>query len=316
MRRLLTLFSGISLLLCCTALAMWAVNRGEQWFFVYWTAGPSGRPVQNIFDLSLTTHWLPSRSEKHFTVWAYTRLAIPYWLVALAFGLLPVHWLKSVRRRRFRDDQGLCKRCGYDLRARRNAARNAASCRKGGCMSEMHVALLRRINVGGKNLLSMKDLIDVFTSAGCQDVRTFIQSGNVIFRAGAAKTARLTDVIRARIAERFGLQIRSVLRTAAQMRDVIRDNPFIEASPDPKTLHVLFLARRPEADRVANLDPNRSPPDTFAVRGSEIYLHLPNGVARSRLTNAWFDSKLSTFSTGRNWQTVTKLLDMMTSDER
>lgn len=181
-------------------------------------------------------------------------------------------------------------------------------------MADMHLALLRGINVGGKNLLPMKDLRDLFAEAGCHDVRTYIQSGNVIFRADPAVVVPLPGVIATRIAERYGHRVPVVLRTAAEIGDVIRHNPFITQGAAEETLHVLFLAERPDVRRVAALDPDRSPPDAFVVRGREVYLQLPNGAGRTRLTNDYFDARLATASTGRNWRTVTRLFAMMGND--
>ena len=178
-------------------------------------------------------------------------------------------------------------------------------------MSATHLALLRGINVGGKNKLPMRDLRALFIAAGCNDVQTYIQSGNVIFRATAAIAARLPEIITAGIAERFGYRVPVIVRTAAQLGDVLRNNPFIADGAAEETLHVLFLADIPHAPSITTLDPDRSPPDTFIVRGQEIYLRLPNGVGQTKLTNAYFDTKLATISTGRNWRTVTKLFAML-----
>lgn len=174
-----------------------------------------------------------------------------------------------------------------------------------------HVALLRGVNMGGKNRLPMGDLAQIFVEAGCADVRTYIQSGNVIFRASQAKAEKLPGPIAKRIAEVFGYRVPVVLRTAGQLGGIIQNNPFLKAGAPEATLHVLFLASRPEASNIAQLDPGRSAPDAFLVRDREIYLHLPNGVADSKLTNAYFDSKLATICTGRNWRTVLKLHEMM-----
>jgi uncharacterized protein (DUF1697 family) len=178
-------------------------------------------------------------------------------------------------------------------------------------MSMTYLALLRGINVGGKNKLPMKDLVELFVSAGCGDVRTYIQSGNVIFRVAPGLSPRLPGLITAQIGTRFGYQIPVVLRTTDQIGHVIANNPFLKAGVGEDDLHVLFLADMPAPRRIDDLDPDRCPPDAFALRGQEVYLHLPNGVARSKLTNQYFDAKLATTSTGRNWRTVTNLFAMM-----
>jgi uncharacterized protein (DUF1697 family) len=173
-----------------------------------------------------------------------------------------------------------------------------------------HVALLRGINVGGKNPLPMKELARMFEAADCENVQTYIQSGNVIFDAPAG-ASKICDSVSASIEKRFGYRIPVILRTAPQLRKVIGANPFLKSGVDQKWLHVYFLAQPPGARAIAGLDPARSAPDVFHVIGQEIYLHLPNGMGRSKLTNAYFDAKLATVSTARNWATVLKLAQMM-----
>jgi uncharacterized protein (DUF1697 family) len=178
-------------------------------------------------------------------------------------------------------------------------------------MPATYLALLRGINIGGKNKLPMKDLIGIFAESGCEDVRSYIQSGNVIFGAAPGIAAELPGLVADRIADRFGYRTPVVLRTAEELAGVIARNPFLGEGCAEDELHVYFLADRPDPDRVARLDPDRSPPDRFSVSGREIYLRLPDGMARTRLTNAYFDAKLATTSTARNWRTVTKLLELM-----
>ncbi len=173
-----------------------------------------------------------------------------------------------------------------------------------------HVALLRGINVGGKNLLPMKDLAALFTAAGCREVTTYIQSGNVVFDAPVKLAARLPALIAEGIAARFGFRVPVLLRTHDELAAIARGNPFLARDPDSAILMVMFLADRPSASAVAALDANRSPPDEFAVRGGEIYLRCPNGFGNSKLSNAYFDGKLKTVSTGRNWRTLLKLLEL------
>ncbi len=174
-----------------------------------------------------------------------------------------------------------------------------------------HVALLRGINVGGKNMLPMKDLAEMFTEAGCTDVRTYIQSGNVVFAAPPTLVKTIPTHITNRIEELFGLRIPVILRTAAEMATTSRNNPFMKTGADEKLLNVFFLAHMPALENVLQLDPERSVPDSFSVHNREIYVNLPNGAARTKLTNAWFDTRLATTSTARNWRTVLTLTQMM-----
>lgn len=178
-------------------------------------------------------------------------------------------------------------------------------------MASVQVALLRGVNVGGKNKLPMRDLASMFEEAGCGNVRTFIQSGNVLFTAGPGVSKKLALLIARRIEERFGYRTPVVLRTAEEMRAVVAGNPFLLRGLGEDNLHVMFLADTPGAAQIARLDPLRSPGDRFVVQRRDVYLHLPNGAAKTKLTNAWFDSKLETVSTCRNWRTVQKLLEMM-----
>jgi len=165
-----------------------------------------------------------------------------------------------------------------------------------------YVALLRGINVGGKHLLPMKDLAALFGAAGCTGVRTFIQSGNVLFTAEPAVAAGLPERVAAAIRERFAISAPVLLRTADELREVARHNPW---PGEEAIVQVLFLAGTP-----GSLAPGSMGEDSFVVRGREVYLRLPNGAARTKLTNAWFDSRLGTTSTGRNWRTVTKLIEL------
>jgi putative PIN family toxin of toxin-antitoxin system len=178
-----------------------------------------------------------------------------------------------------------------------------------GCIKDLmkHVALLRGINVGGKNKLPMKDLTQMFLKAWCGDVETYIQSGNVIFTAPAAVLKTLPKVVGARIESQFGYRVPLILRSHGQLARAVEANPFLREGKPGKTLHVYFLADTPAEWAVKSLDPNRSPGDVFHVSGQEVYLYLPNGMGNSKLTNAWLDAKLSTVSTARNWSTVLKL---------
>jgi len=174
-----------------------------------------------------------------------------------------------------------------------------------------HVAFLRGINLGGKNRLPMKDVAEIFAKAGCRHVTTYIQSGNVIFSASPSLLNRIPQLVSKDIAARFGYEIPIIVRSSEEIAQIIRDNPFLQHGKPEETLHVYFLADPPTALAIKSLDPNRSAPDAFCVRNREVYLHLPNGMARTKLSNTYFDSKLSTTTTARNWATVLKLYELL-----
>ena len=175
---------------------------------------------------------------------------------------------------------------------------------------QRYVALLRGVNVGGKNRLPMADLRDIFTAAGCAAVQTYIQSGNVMFEVEQDLAERVPEVVTRAIRRQFGYETAVVMRSGEELRRVVASNPF-DTSGDPRFLQVAFLEDTPGAEAVSRLDPQRSPPDAFAVRGRNVYLHYPSGVARSKLTNEYLAAQLQTASTMRNWRTVLKLLKMV-----
>jgi uncharacterized protein (DUF1697 family) len=153
----------------------------------------------------------------------------------------------------------------------------------------------------------MPALCSLLSELGAGNVKHYIQSGNLAFDASVRLAAGIGTVLRQQILERWGFEVPVVLRKQTAIASVLQDNPFVRQGIEPKTLHVAFLADAPTAAQHSALDPLRSPGDEFRVRGAEIYLWLPNGVARSKLTNAYFDRVLCTVSTLRNWNTVTTL---------
>ncbi len=170
------------------------------------------------------------------------------------------------------------------------------------------VALLRGINLGPHKRMSMKDLVAVFEKCGCREVTTYIQSGNVAFTAPAGGIDAAT--IEAQIAKRFGFEAPVVLRTAEELEAVIAANPYPKCDQEKDRPHVSFLAEEPMAENVALLDPMRSPGDSFTVLGREVYLLFPTGLANNKLTSQYFDSRLKTVGTARNWRTVLALAEL------
>ncbi len=169
---------------------------------------------------------------------------------------------------------------------------------------------MRGINVGGKHMLPMADLRLIFEKAGGNSVRTYIQSGNVVFAATTSAAAEIVADVERMIEKRFGFAPPIVLREAAALNRIVESHPFAKGESNHKVLHVGFLRSRPTAAQVVALDPERSPGDRFEVRDREIYLHTPNGAADSKFTNAYFDSTLKTICTFRNWRTVLTLAEM------
>jgi uncharacterized protein (DUF1697 family) len=180
-------------------------------------------------------------------------------------------------------------------------------------VKQRHVALLRGINVGGKNMLPMKELAAIFTAAGAADVTTYIQSGNVLFSAAAGAAKKLPELVGKKIAARFGFTVPVIIRSQRELAAVARNHPFLDDGVDLSILAVMFLADKPSAKQIAALDAQRSPPDVFDVRGREIFVRCPTTFAKTKLTNAYFDGKLNTISTARNWRTVLKLDELLRS---
>jgi uncharacterized protein (DUF1697 family) len=165
------------------------------------------------------------------------------------------------------------------------------------------VALLRGVNVGGRKV-PMAELRHVVESLGYGDVRTYIQSGNVLFRAARKPSA---SSLEAAIEERFGLVVDVMLRTPAELKKVLDRDPF--PASDRWSVHVGFMARAPKAAAVRAIDASSFAPEEFAVVGSELYLHLPNGLGRSKFPD-FVLRRLKIPTTLRNWRTVTKLAEL------
>jgi uncharacterized protein (DUF1697 family) len=170
-----------------------------------------------------------------------------------------------------------------------------------------YIALLRGINVGGRTTVPMPALRKTCESAGCTDVTTYIQSGNVVLTSPLS-AARLASTLERAIADELGVAPTVMVRTHSEMADVLAANPFPDA--DPNKLHVAFLSKTPPKEQLAHLDDVDCAPDEFVVRDTEVYLHLPNGVGRSKLPAQLFDRRLKIPATLRNWRTVTRLTEM------
>jgi uncharacterized protein (DUF1697 family) len=179
---------------------------------------------------------------------------------------------------------------------------------KGRTGPQTWVALLRGVNLGARNKVSMADLRELFRDLGAEDVTTYVQSGNVVFRSSAAR-GDLVQAIENEIRSRTGIDLTVVLRTKEELARLVAGNPFAH-QPDPTKLHVTFLAAPPDRRRVDALAEKRFEPDEFRVTQDAAYLHCPGGYGRSKLSNAFFETHLGVAATTRNWRTVTTLADL------
>ena len=179
-------------------------------------------------------------------------------------------------------------------------------------MSANRIALLRGINIGPRQRVKMPELRELIEGLGYTDVQTLVQSGNVVFTS-RAKPASLETKLEQEIEKQLGVDPKVVVRTRDELAAAIEANPF-EVPQDPKNLHVTFLADEPDQDAVKKLEALDFPPDELKLAGREIYILYANGSGRSELAQQLGRAKLGVAATDRNWNTVTKLLEM--ADER
>ena len=170
------------------------------------------------------------------------------------------------------------------------------------------VSLFRGINVGGHQTIRMDELKDLHESLGFKDVVTYIQSGNVVFTSDDADLAQLPGHIEDGFAQKFGFQVRVMVRTSAELREIIANNPFQnQHTKESKWVVVLFLATRPESTALEDLQKTYVGPEELCLIGQELYIYYPNGIGRSKLTLTLIEKKLKTMGTGRNWNTILQL---------
>jgi uncharacterized protein (DUF1697 family) len=174
-----------------------------------------------------------------------------------------------------------------------------------GAAPSRFVALLRGVNVGGRTL-PMQQLRDLFAALGYLDVATYIQSGNVLFRAERDDRQAMADEIRAAIDATIGHRVTVVLRTPPDLERVIAANPYADRDAT-KPLYVTFLADPPDAELLGRLDAVAGHPDEFRVVDREVYVWCPRGYGRTVLSNDFFERRLKVAATTRNWRTVTTL---------
>jgi len=172
----------------------------------------------------------------------------------------------------------------------------------------IHIGLLRAVNLPGHNKIGMADLRELLAALGMRDVRSLLQSGNVVFRSDGHNAAQLERVLERAAAKRLGLETDFFVRTASDWKTVLAGNPFPEeAERDPSHLLVMFLKDAPDREHVTALQEAITGREVVRAKGRHAYVVYPDGIGRSRLTSALIEKKLTTRGTGRNWNTVVKL---------
>jgi uncharacterized protein (DUF1697 family) len=172
-----------------------------------------------------------------------------------------------------------------------------------------YAALLRGINLGARNRVAMGDLRALVEGLGGKDVRTYVQSGNVVFGHGsraATLQARLAEAIR----RELRLEVAVLVRSAEELGKIVTGNPFLRRGAEPSELHLTLLASTPARARVRRLREADVGGGELEIAGREVYLNLPGGYGRSKLSNAFFEQRLGVPATTRNWRTVTALAEL------
>ena len=177
--------------------------------------------------------------------------------------------------------------------------------------TQTYVSLLRGINVSGHKIIKMEPLRKSFEALGLGDVQTYVQSGNVVFKARKQSSEILSNKIREKIARDFGFSVPVIIRSSEEVRRAIENNPFLkQRGIDSSRLHVTFLSKAPEKDSLKALEALTARPDQFRYSGREVYLYCPDGYGRTKLSNNALEKVLGVTATTRNWNTVNKLYEM------
>lgn len=174
------------------------------------------------------------------------------------------------------------------------------------------ISFLRSVNIGGHNLIRMSDLTSMYVNLGYKNVKTYIQSGNVLFNYDGKDTNRgISATIEKAIQKEFNLEIAVMTRTVEELKDLFLINPYIhETGFDPARMAVIFLNETPGEDMIKKVAHVDYPPDRFMIKGSEVFIYCPNGFGNTKIYTGFFEKKMGVTGTGRNWKTITTLIEL------
>lgn len=176
---------------------------------------------------------------------------------------------------------------------------------------DRYVALIRGINVGSAKRIAMADLRDMVSGLGCENVATYIASGNLVCDSAIGSAQELADAIGSGIADTFGFDASVVVLTAAELESVAATSPYLEGLDDLKHLIVTVLDAAPDPTTVAAIDRDRYLPETFEVVDRSIHIHAPDGQAQMQLVNAFWEKTLAQTATTRTWRTMQKIRELI-----
>jgi len=176
---------------------------------------------------------------------------------------------------------------------------------------KIYIAILRGINVSGKNMVKMPALVKAFERLGFENVKSYVQSGNVIFLSEPAETENLQKRIAEQIEKELELSAPLLVLEESYLKKVIENNPFAQKNGiDLSKLHVTFLSKDPDKAKISKIEPEKYLPDEFIIIEKVIYLNCPDGYGKTKLHNNFFESKLKVDATTRNWKTVNALVEL------
>jgi uncharacterized protein (DUF1697 family) len=171
------------------------------------------------------------------------------------------------------------------------------------------ISMLRGVNLGGHNRIKMDALCALYKALKFEDPRTYVQSGNVIFRTNEKNSGALAKKIQDAIESKFGFRPEVILRTGDELRKAIAATPFAASrNLEPGKILVTFLAGEPGPEALATIAKLKSHPEELHLKGREMYIYFPDGAGKSKLPWSQVEKLLKTTGTARNWNSVTKML--------
>jgi uncharacterized protein (DUF1697 family) len=228
---------------------------------------------------------------------------LPIWLLPFIPCKLASLWKKGMYNR--------LKRCGNPVKEEWLSGSQTGQTHReneGGMQMPTYVSLFRGINVGGHHKVRMEELKALHEGLGFKEVVTYIQSGNVVFTSDDGDVARLPRQIEDGFAQKFGFQVKVMVRTAAELEKIVANNPFqIQPTKELKWVLVLFLETRLERMALEEFQKIYDGPEELYLIDQEIYIYYPDGMGQSKLPSTLLEKKLKTGGTGRNWNTILQL---------